>query len=133
LANGCAACADPLALQRICDGFGPEDVQGFFDHWSTVIPTPFTPADRVAGYRWEPSIRQVEVSKTLVFADPRRARAFFEALVTDSVGIGRPENVSMVFARRLRRPTKYPYVGRIFPVGTEVHISATSTAGSSST
>jgi hypothetical protein len=122
LANGFAACADPLALQRICDGFGPEDAQGFFDHWSTVIPTPFTPADRVAGYWWELSMRQVEVSKTLVFDDPRRARAFFEALVTDNVGIGRPESVSMVFARRLRRPTKLPYVGRIFSVGTEVHI-----------
>ena len=26
LANSFAACADPLALQRICDGFGPEDI-----------------------------------------------------------------------------------------------------------
>src|SRR5207244_8444944 len=34
----------------------------------------------------------------------------------------RPEAVSMVFARQLRRPTQHPYVGRIFSAGTEVHI-----------
>ena len=50
-------------------------------------------------------MRQVEVSRTIVFDDPRRARCFFEAFVTDNVGIGRPEQVAMVFARPLRRPT----------------------------
>ena len=74
LANGFATCDDPDALQAICDRFGPADVQGFFDRWIDVIPTPFTAADRAAGYWWELSMRQVEVSKTLVFDDPRRAR-----------------------------------------------------------
>jgi hypothetical protein len=65
-------------------------------------------------------MRQVEVSRTLVFDDPRRARAFFESLVADNVGIGRPHEVAMVFARPLRRPTKHPYRARIFSPGTEV-------------
>jgi len=69
---------------------GPEDIQDFFDRWMTAIPMPFGPADRSAGYFWELSVRQVEVSRTLVFDDPRRARPFFEPLVTDNVGIGRP-------------------------------------------
>jgi len=64
----------------------------------------------------------VEVSRTLVFDDPRRARSFFEALVTDNVDIGRPEQVAMVFARQLRRPTKHPYRTRIFSPGTDVKI-----------
>jgi len=85
-----------------------------------VIPTPFTNDDRQASYFWELSMRQVEVSRTLVFDDPRRARSFFEALVTDNVGIGRPEQVAMVFARPLRRPTKHPYRERVFSPGTEV-------------
>ena len=42
-------------------------------------------------------MRQVEVSRTLVFDDPRRARGFFEALVEDNIGIGRPEEVHAVF------------------------------------
>ena len=57
------------------------------------IPTPFTPADRAAGYWWELSMRQVEVSRTLVFDDPRRARGFFESLVADNIGVGRPDEV----------------------------------------
>ena len=40
--------------------------------------------------------------------------------MADNVGVGRPQEVAMVFSRPLRRPTKYPYVGRIFSAGTEV-------------
>ena len=109
LANGFASCAHPDRLQAICDRFGPADVQAFFDRWITAIPTPLTDVDRAAGYWWELSMRQVEVSRTLVFDDPRRARSFFEALVADNVGIGRPHEMAMVFARPLRRPTKHPY------------------------
>ncbi|MGH8925144.1 MAG: hypothetical protein ACRDWA_10985 [Acidimicrobiia bacterium] len=122
LSNGFASCADPAALQAICDRFGPADVQGFFDRWMEVIPTPLTTADRRAGYWWELSMRQVEVSRTIVFDDPRRARGFFEALVADNIGVGRPEEMAAVFARRLRRPTKHPYRTRVFGPGTEVRI-----------
>jgi hypothetical protein len=120
LANGFATCARPERLQAICDRLGPADVQAFFDRWIAKIPTPFTDADRAAGYWWDLSMRQVEVSRTLVFDDPRRARAFFEALVADNVGIGRPEQVAMVFARQVRKTTKEPFRGRIFSPGTEV-------------
>ena len=67
-------------------------------------------------------MRQVEVSRTLVLDDPRRARGFFETLVADNIGIGRPEQVSMIFARQLRRPTHHRYQTRIFSTGTEVRI-----------
>src|SRR4051794_30905056 len=122
LSNGFAACDQPGVLQSICDSFGPEHVQGFFDRWITSIPTPFTREDRAAGYWWELSMRQVEVSRTLVLDDPRRARSFFEALVADNIGIGRPEQVALVFARPLRRPTRHDYGTRVFATGTEVRI-----------
>lgn len=122
LANGFASCSEPERLQAICDRFGPADVQAFFDRWITVVPTPLTDADRAGGYWWELSMRQVEVSRTLAFDDPRRARGFFEALVADNVGIGRPDEVAMVFARPLRRPTKHRYRSRIFGPGTEVKL-----------
>jgi hypothetical protein len=109
-------------LQAICDSFGPQHVQWFFDRWITAIPTPFTKADRDAGYWWELSMRQVEVSRTLVIDDPRRARAFFEALVQDNIGIGRPEQIAIVFAGRLRRPAKRPSRTRVFDPGTDVKI-----------
>jgi hypothetical protein len=120
LANGFASCARPQRLQGICDRFGAGDVQGFFERWITAIPTPLDAHDRQAGYWWELSMRQVEVSRTLVFDDPRRARGFFEALVADNIGIGRPQEVAMVFSRPLRRPTKHPYRQRIFGPGTDV-------------
>ena len=87
-----------------------------------AFPTPLSADDRAAGYWWQLSIRQVEISRTLVFDDPRRARSFFEALVADNIGIGRPEQVSMVFARPLRRPAKTTYGTRVFTTGTDVRI-----------
>lgn len=125
LANGFAACDDVERLQAICDRFGPEDVQGFFDRWIAQIPTPFTDADRDAGYWWELSMRQVEVSRTIVFDDPRRTRAFFEALVADNVDVGRPEQVAAVFARRVQKNTPGPFRTRIFEAGTDVKIDLT--------
>jgi hypothetical protein len=69
-------------------------------------------------------MRQVEVSRTLVFDDPRRARGFFEALVTDNIGIGRPDEMAAVFAARPHtkgpHKTKSLYRTRVFTAGTEV-------------
>lgn len=109
LSNGFQSCDQPERLQAICDSFSPEHIQAFFDRWITQIPTPLTAEDHAAGFWWELSMRQVETSRTLVFDDPRRARNFFESLVADNIGIGRPEEVSMVFARHLRRPTQHRY------------------------
>ena len=59
-------------------------------------------------------MRQVEVSRTLVFDDPRRARSFFEALVTDNIGIGRLSEVHAVFGRDRRgRTTARPFQRRV--------------------
>jgi hypothetical protein len=56
-------------------------------------------------------MRQVEVWRTLVFDAPRRARSFFEAMVRDNLGIGRPEEVELIFTGRrtpLGRPRTQP-------------------------
>jgi len=122
LSNGFASCAEPTALQAICDRFGPTDVQAFFDRWMPVIPSPFTAADRAAGYWWELSMRQVEVSRTLVFDDPRPARRFVEALVADNIDIGRPEQLQVVFARQVRKTTREPFRTRVFSAGDDVKL-----------
>ena len=105
LANGFASCDDAVSLQAICDGLGPEHIEAFFDRWSTVVPTPFSAEDKRAGSWWELSMRQVEVSRTIVFDDPRRASGFFESLVADNIGIGRPAGVHAVFGRDRRGRT----------------------------
>jgi hypothetical protein len=121
LENGFASCSDPERLQAICDSFSPEHVQAFFDRWITAIPTPLTGEDRTAGYWWDLSMRQTEVSRTLVFDAPRRAHSFFEALVTDNISIGRPEEISLVFARRASSKTDR-FATRVVSRGTEVRI-----------
>jgi hypothetical protein len=105
LSNGFAACADPAALQEICNRLQPGTIEVFAQRWLARLPLPFGPADQRAGYWWEISMRQVEVSRTLVFDAPRRARAFFEALIADNLDIGRPANVEIIFNRHIRRDT----------------------------
>ncbi len=105
LSNGFASCEDPGALQEICDRLQPGTIEVFAQRWLHRLPLPFGPKDQRAGYWWEISMRQVEVSRTLVFDAPRRARAFFEALIADNLDIGRPANVEIIFGRRIRRDT----------------------------
>jgi hypothetical protein len=111
LSNGFAACDDPAAVQAICDQLGPDQITAFFERWLRVIPTPLTGQDRAAGYWWELSLRQVEVSRTLVFDAPRRARALFEAVARDNLDVGRPHEVELIFSgrpTRMGRPRNQP-------------------------
>lgn len=106
LSNGFASCEDPAALQEICDRLQPGTIEVFAQRWLHRLPMPFGSKDRDAGYWWELSMRQVEVSRTIVFDAPRRARPFFEALIGDNLDIGRPENVEIIFGRKIRRDTR---------------------------
>ena len=105
LANGFASCDDPAGLQEICDRLQAGTIEVFAQRWLHRVPMPFGPADRDAGYWWECSMRQVEVSRTIVFDEPCRARSFFEALIADNLDLGRPENVEIIFGRRVRVDT----------------------------
>lgn len=129
LSNGFAACDDPAALQSICAHLGPNQILLFFERWLRRIPTPLTTADRAAGYWWELSMRQIEVSRTLVLDAPRRARAFFEALVADNLDLGRPDVVELIFAGppkpvgRPRKPTPAAKT-KVVTRGVDVTVSA---------
>jgi hypothetical protein len=122
LANGFASCSDPSSLQQIADGLTASHLQDFFDRWTRVIPTPLTDVDRASGYWWELSMRQIERSRTIVFDDPRRARSFFESLVQENIGIGRPEEMAIVWGRRVTKATREPFRTRLFGKGTDVKI-----------
>ena len=84
LDNGFATTDDPAGLQRVCDTLGPGTIAGFCQRWWARLPLPLTDADRAAGYWWDIAMRQVEVSRTIVFDQPRHARGFFEALCADN-------------------------------------------------
>jgi hypothetical protein len=127
LSNGFASTEDPLALQGICDRLGPGAITVFFQRWPARLPLPLTPADRDAGYWWELSMAQLEVSRTLVFTQPRYARGFFEALVTDNLDLGRPDTIEIVFDRQIRggqRATGGEFKTKVVTRGTEVTVNA---------
>jgi hypothetical protein len=123
LANGFRSCAEPEVLAEVTASIGPEQVQALVDRWMGVIPLPLTGEDRAAGYDWELSMRQVEVSRTLVLDRPARARAFFERVVEASPGLGRHDEVELIFARRVQRNTPGRFSTRIVHAGVEPRIS----------
>ncbi len=129
LSNGFASCEDPERLQEICDRLNPGVINVFFQRWMSVLPLPLTDHDRDAGYWWELSMRQIEVSRTMVFDEPRRARGFFEALVTDNLDLGRPESMELIFTGHLvhrGRPVtiEQVYKTKVVTRDTEVTINA---------
>ena len=123
LANGFATCDDPAGLQAICDLLGPIQIQGFFDRWLARLPVPLTATDRSNGYWWELSMRQIEVSRTIVFDAPRNGRAFFEALVADNLDLGRPEQVELIFGRKILPSTPGVFATRVVTRGVDVTVN----------
>jgi len=128
LSNGFASCEDPAVLQKICDALQPGTIGVFFQRWLSRLPVPLDAADQQAGYWWECSMAQVEVSRTLVFTQPRHARTFFEALVTDNLDLGRPDTIEIIFDRRIvtgsQRATQGTFKTKVVTRGTEVTINA---------
>jgi hypothetical protein len=103
LDNGFATCADPASVQAICDRLGPEQIDALLRKWLQVLPHPFSADDRAAGYRYEVSILQAEFSLTKVLDRPVSGRVFFEQVIRDNLDAGRPDQVSLIFDRQLKR------------------------------
>jgi hypothetical protein len=68
-------------------------------------------------------MRQIEVSRTLVLDVPRQARAFFEALVADDLDLGRPDEVKLIFGRRIRKDTPGSFATKVVTRGVEVAVN----------
>ena len=123
-AGGFASADDPALLQKICDALQPGTISVFFQRWLSRLPLPLGVADQRAGYWWELSMAQVEVSRTIVFDAPRHARGFFEALVTGNLDLGRPDTIEIIFDRRVRAGTASEFKTKIVSRGTEVTVNA---------
>ena len=117
LDNGFLACDDGVRLQAICDSFGPAAITDYVRRWSYALPWPFTPADRKGGCEHAISLMQTEVSLTQVFDQPRVGRTFFEQAIHDHLDLGRPEEMSLVFQRRITRRTPSTFRTRVIHDG----------------
>ena len=105
LDNGILSCAEPERVQKICDGLSAEKIDGFLRKWLRLLPHPFTGADRKAGYRYDISILQAEFSLTQVLDRPVHGRLFFEQVIRENLDLGRPQEVQLIFNRKITRKT----------------------------
>jgi hypothetical protein len=103
LDNAFAAVDDPAALQATCDQLGAGQIDALLRKWLAILPHPFAPEDREAGYRYDISVLQAEFSLTQTLDRPVAGRVFFEHVIRDNLGAGRPDQVSLIFGRRLIR------------------------------
>jgi hypothetical protein len=111
LDNGFLSCRRPDRLQQLCDSLGANDVQRFFNRWSTRLPWPFRPKDRAAGFDHRLTLWQMEVSLTQVFDRPVQGRHFFEEVIRENLDLGRPNRVTLLFPTRIIRSTPPPPFG----------------------
>ena len=103
LDNGFRRLEDADALAAICARLSAREVWAFFHRWQAALPSPFTDDDRARGYRYQLALRQLELSDTRVFDRPAAGRAWFERTIADQLTLGRPDQVAIVFARRVTR------------------------------
>jgi hypothetical protein len=117
LDNGLVSCENPEALQQICDELGPEQIDGLLRRWLARLPHPFTAQDREAGYRYDLSILQAEFSLTQVLDRPLSGRILFEEIIRENLDLGRPDNVQLIFNRRVTRRTPGRFRTRVLTEG----------------
>ncbi|MFB9261715.1 hypothetical protein ACFFWD_00780 [Bradyrhizobium erythrophlei] len=113
LDNGILSCADPRRLQKICDGLSAAKIDALLRKWLRLLPHPFTGADRKAGYRYDISILQAEFSTTQVLDRPVHGRLFFEQVIRENLDLGRPEELQLIFNRRIPRNTRARFRTRV--------------------
>ena len=117
LDNGFLTCADPKRLQEICDGLSAEKIEALLRKWQARLPQPFTTDDQQAGYTYDVSMLQTEFSRTQVFDRPLMGRVFFEEVIRENLDMGRPDQVQLIFGRRVTRRTPGRFRTRVLTQG----------------
>ena len=117
LDNGVRTCAAPAELQRLCDGLSAAKIEGLLRKWCGRLPHPFGARERRAGYRYRCSILQAEFSLTHALDHPVTGRMFFEQVIRENLDLGRPDQVQLIFGRRVSTRTPGPFRTRVITEG----------------
>jgi hypothetical protein len=117
LDNGFLTCEHPERLQALADSLGPQQIQGFLAKWLDRLPLPLSASDRAAGFDYELSIRQMEVSLTQIIDRPVKGRQFFEEVIRDNLDLGRPDRIQLIFPRKIIRTTPGSFRTRVLREG----------------
>jgi hypothetical protein len=117
LDNGILSCADPKRMQALADGLDAAKIDALLRKWLKRLPHPYTAADRQAGFRYDLSILQAEFALTQVLDRPRSGRIFFEQVIRENLDLGRPDQVQLVFERRVTKRTPGRFRTRVLTDG----------------
>jgi hypothetical protein len=117
LDNGILSCANPKRLQELCDGLSAAKIEALLRKWLSKLPHPYTAKDRQAGHRYQVSILQAEFALTQVLDRPQTGRIFFEEMIRENLDLGRPDQVQLIFARRVSKRTPGKFRTRILTDG----------------
>jgi hypothetical protein len=104
-------------MQTLADGLSAEKIEALVRKWRARLPQPLSAADRAAGYDYDISILQAEFSLTQVLDRPLTGRLFFEAAIRENLDLGRPEQVQLIFERRITRATSSRFRTRVITEG----------------
>jgi hypothetical protein len=96
---------------------GAEQIDALLRKWLARLPQPFTADDQRAGYEYEVSILQAELSLTQVLDRPLTGRVFFEEVIREHLDLGRPDRVLLIFDRRVTRRTPGRFRTRVITEG----------------
>ena len=117
LDNGIRSSDAAARVQRIADTLDAAKIDAVVRKWLRRLPHPFTTAHRAAGYRYQLSILQAEFALTQVLDRPRTGRHLFEEVMRENLDLGRPDQMQLIFNRRVTRQTPGPFRTRILTEG----------------
>lgn len=117
LDNGIRSTDAPARVQRIADTLDAAKIEAVFRKWLRRLPHPFAPAHRAAGYRYQLSILQAEFALTQVLDRPLTGRCFFEEVIRENLDLGRPDQMQLIFDRRVTRRTPGRFRTRVLTEG----------------
>ena len=117
LDNGIQSSAEAARVQRIADTMDAAKIDAVFRKWLRRLPHPFAAAHRAAGYRYQLSILQAEFALTQVLDRPLTGRCFFEEVIRENLDLGRPDQIQLIFDRRVTRRTPGRFRTRVLTEG----------------
>jgi hypothetical protein len=117
LDNGILSCDDPQRLQSIAHRLSADKIEALLRQWLRILPPPFSARDRPAGFRYRLSVLPAAFSLRQVLDRPASGRAFFEQVIRENRDLGRPDQVQLIFDRRVRRDTPGRFRTRVLSEG----------------
>ena len=106
-------------MQQLSNGLTVARIDTLLRKWLGLVPHPFSAAERRVGILYDLSILQAEFSRAQVLDRPLHGRALFENVIRENLDLGRPDQVQLIFDRRINKRTPSRFRTRVITQGVE--------------